>query len=244
LVKWRFLRLEGDAAFNMAVDEALLMSGVPTLRLYRFRPSAVTIGYFQKVGDSVNLDETSRLGVDVIRRVTGGGSVYHDENGEITYSVTGPLDLFPRNIQDSIRYICEGVLRAIEVFGLKADFQPVNDIILAGKKISGSAQTREGGNLLQHGTLMYDTDLETLAKVLKAPKEKLVDKGVSSIYERVTTLSIELGRRVSFDEALNSMIESFSFLGDIEEGELTEEEWKHVEHLEEKYRSRRWNFRR
>jgi len=243
-VRWRLLRLEGDAAFNMAVDEALLRSRVPTVRFYRFRPSAVTIGYFQRVESSVNLKEAERLGVPVVRRITGGGAVYHDERGELTYSVAGPLDLFPKDVRESFRYLCEGVMGVVRRFGLEPQFAGVNDVLIGGRKVSGSAQTREGGVLLQHGTIMYATDLVTLARLISPPREKLSDKGVRSVLERVTTIGRELGREIGYEEVLEAALDSFSFLGEMGEGDLTEEEWKHVEELEEKYRSRRWNFRR
>ncbi len=243
-LRWRLLRIEGDAAYNMAVDEALLRSGIPTVRLYRFRPSAVTIGYFQRVESSVNLELARRLGIQVVRRPTGGGAVYHDERGELTYSVVGPQEFFPRDVRETFRFICRGVIDTIRMFGLEPEFAGVNDILVNGRKISGSAQTREGGMLLQHGTLMYATDLEMLARLITPPREKLADKGVGSVLERVTTLERELGRGVSFEEVLEAAIDSFSFLGDLEEGSLTVEEWRLAGELEEKYRDGRWNFRR
>ncbi len=80
--------------------------------------------------------------------------------------------------------------------------------------------------------------------MITPPREKLSDKGIRSVLERVTTIGRELGREVTYEEVLEAAIDSFSFLGEMDEGELTEEEWKSVEELEEKYRSRRWNFRR
>ncbi|MCS7103602.1 MAG: lipoate--protein ligase family protein, partial [Candidatus Korarchaeum sp.] len=201
-MRWRLLLESGDAATNMAIDEALMRFGIPTVRFYRFKPSSVTIGYFQRVNSAVNLEEARKLGVKVVRRATGGGSVYHDEEGELTYSVVASESLFPKGFAESMRHICEGVVRTIRSFGLKAEFSGVNDVVVAGRKLSGSAQAREQGILLQHGTIMYATDLEKLASLLLAPKEKLSDKGVSSILERVTTISRELRRSVSFNEVL------------------------------------------
>lgn len=243
-MRWRLLFVEGDAAFNMAVDEAILISGIPTVRLYRFLPSAVTIGYFQRVKSSVNLDEARRLGVQVVRRITGGGAVYHDARGELTYSVAGPEGLFPSDIRESFRYVCEGVMGAIRRLGLEPEFSGINDILIRGRKVSGSAQTRMKGHMLQHGTLMYATDLETLAKLISPPEEKLRGKGVRSVLERVTTIEKELGRRVSYEEVKEAAIESFSTLGELDEGGLTEGELRAVEKLEGKYRDNGWNFRR
>ncbi len=242
-MRWRLLLIEGDAAFNMAVDEALMVIGTPTVRFYRFRPSAVTIGRFQRVSDSVNLEALSELGIKFVRRPTGGGSVFHDELGEITYSVAGPRELFPVSIEGSLRWIAKGVIKALDELGVKAELSGINDVVVNGRKISGSAQARTKHNLMQHGTLMYATDLEKLSKVLRAPKEKLADKGVTSIYERVTTASLVLSRRISYEEALEAMIKGFSFLGELEEGELTDSELEVVRRLVSKYESREWNFR-
>ena len=243
-MRWRLLLESGDAVLNMAIDEALMRFGMPTVRFYKFSPSAITIGYFQRVASSVNLEEVRKANVRVIRRITGGGSVYHDENGELTYSVTGGEDLFPRGVLESMKYICEGVVRAIKILGAEAEFSGINDVLISNKKVSGSAQAREGGSLLQHGTIMYATDLERLASLLWAPREKLEDKGLKSILERVTTISREINRNLSFNEVLDAAIEGFSFLGEFQEGGLSEEEWKLVDILVEKYSSDSWNFRR
>ncbi len=234
------------------MDEALLegvRKGVspPTLRLYAFTPSAVTMGRFQRAAEAVDLELADKLGVPVVRRITGGGAVYHDEFGEVTYSVTAPVDLFPGSILDSYRKICAGLVRAISSLGLEAEFVPVNDVVVGGKKISGSAQVRRGTALLQHGTLMYATDLDTLADLLRVPREKLAAHGVASIRERVTTLSIELGRQVSRAEVEEAMISGFSeALGvELEEGEPSEWELAEAERIaRERYRSPDWNFGR
>ncbi|MEM3930136.1 MAG: biotin/lipoate A/B protein ligase family protein, partial [Candidatus Korarchaeum sp.] len=174
-MRWRLLLESGDAATNMAIDEALMRFGIPTIRFYRFSPSSVTIGYFQRVSSAVNLEEAMKGGVRVVRRITGGGSVYHDERGELTYSIVAPVELFPKGFAESMRYVCEGVVRTVRAFGLDAEFSGVNDVVVAGRKLSGSAQAREQGILLQHGTIMYATDLEKLASLLIAPKERLSD---------------------------------------------------------------------
>lgn len=249
--RWRLLVGEGDAYWNMALDEALLElrrrgRSPDTVRLYVFKPSAVTIGYFQKVREAVDLEYAEAAGIPVVRRATGGGSVYHDEKGEVTYSIVTAVDKVPRDIVESYRYICRGLVYALEELGLRAEFVPVNDVVVGGKKISGSAQLRRERGILQHGTLMYATDLEVLARVLKAPREKLVARGISSIYERVTTASRELGRRVTREEAVEALRRGFERALGVElvPGSLTEEELELARELVEKYRSREWNFRR
>ncbi|PNV77415.1 MAG: lipoate--protein ligase family protein [Thermoproteota archaeon] len=242
----RLLLVSGDAAFNMALDELLLNLATeigPTIRFYGFSPSAITIGYFQRVEDAINLEEARKLGISFVRRMTGGGAVYHDENGEITYSVVLPAR---ESVLESFKRICNGVVLTLRRMGIPAEFSPINDVVVNKKKISGSAQTRRFGFLLQHGTIMYGTDLNVMEKVLLPPK-KLAQKGLSSIRDRVTTAEMELGRRISFDEILSYAIKGFSeALGDkLDEVGLEELSIKdRIREIEAKYRSREWNWMR
>lgn len=251
MTKWRLIVDEGDPYWNMALDEAMLLlkdrGKVPnTLRLYVFKPSSVSIGYFQKVNEAVDLNVLNSLRVPLVRRITGGGSVYHDERGEITYSLVANLRDFPRDILLSYKAICKGLIYALAELGLEASFLPVNDVVINCKKVSCSAQVRKPNALLQHGTLMYATDLEVLAKVLKAPKLKLSSHRISSIYERVTTVARELGYRPRKEEVIRALIRGFEGALGVEliEDEITEEERKLAVKLKLKYESRNWNFKR
>lgn len=248
---WRLIIDEGNAYWNMAVDEALLTLKdgglIPnTLRLYVFNPSAVTVGYFQRIDDSVNLEFLRANNIDLTRRITGGGSVYHDANGEITYSVTASISDISHNISESYRIICNGIIYALSEFGLKAEFAPINDVLINNKKVSGSAQSRRKNALLQHGTLMYRTNLNMLGNSLKAPKEKLITHKVTSIFERVTTISRELGREVSKEEVINALIKGFSkaLNTDFIKGQLSDREVGLAGELVSKYKSERWVFQR
>jgi len=246
------LDLDGNTAYwNMGMDEALLtlriQDRIPnTLRLYVFKPSAVTIGYFQKIEESVDVEYALSRGIDVTRRISGGGSVYHDSNGEVTYSMVLPATGVFSDVRESYEVICRGLIEALKLMGVNAVFAPVNDILVNGRKISGSAQARRMKTLLQHGTLMYGTDLDTAARVLRAPQAKLVAKGVSSIRERVITLREALSRDVSKEEVAEAMLKGFSKALNAETyiDEYREEELKLASELSLKYRSREWVFKR
>lgn len=248
---WRLIIDEGNAYRNMAIDEALLILKdrglIPnTLRLYVFNPSAVTIGYFQRINDSVNIEFIKSNNIDLTRRISGGGSVYHDVGGEVTYSVIAPITEISPNILESYRIICNGLIQAINEFGLKAEFVPINDVTVNNKKISGSAQTRRKIALLQHGTLMYNTNLNVLSESLRAPKEKLKHHKISSIFDRVTTLSIELKRRVHKDEVIHALIKGFSkaLNTDFIRGWYSDRELELANELIDKYKSNEWIFQR
>jgi len=253
--EWRVMGLDvNDAYMNMAVDEAICRlrsegRSPNTIRFYRWKPSAVSIGYFQLLEQEVDLDACRKLGVDVIRRMTGGGAVYHSYEGEVTYSVIVNQDhpKIPDDIIKSYELICSGIVMAMEKLRVKAEFKPINDIDVNGKKISGNAQTRRWGVVLQHGTILMDTDIRTMFIVLKVSKEKISDKMIKSAEERVTTIKRELGRDVGFPEVTDALKESFPKVFNVKlvEGKLTREERALAAKLrEEKYHTQDWIFKR
>lgn len=251
---WRLIDMRVEDAYTqMATDESIAYArgreGTPnTVRLYRWNPSAVSVGYFQNLRDEVDLEACRRHGVDVIRRITGGGAVFHDYDGEITYSLIAPDDnpKIPRDIISSYRLICGCVVNGLGAMGLEAEFKPINDIITGGRKISGNAQTRRYGVVLQHGTVLVDCDVRKIFTVLKVSDTKISDKMIKAAEERVTSIRRELGRDVSFDEVRRALISGFEETLDIhlEPGELTAYEDELVEKLRERYLSREWIFKR
>src|SRR5271157_312172 len=170
-MKWRIIELEGhDAYFNMAADEAICEAvaskkALPTIRFYTWGPSAVSIGHFQSMHDEVDVAKCKRRGIDYVRRKTGGGAVYHDEYGELTYSIIAQQELFPKGIIESYKVVCGWVVNALSTLGIDAKFAPINDIIVDGKKISGNAQSRNKGMLIQHGTILHSLNMENMFSV-------------------------------------------------------------------------------
>ncbi len=248
-MKWRFIPTQTyPAKINMAIDEVILEkiaqgASPPTVRFYRWRPSAVSIGRFQRIREVVDIDKCRKLGIDVVRRITGGGAVYHDYNGEITYSVLAPEELLPRDITKSYREICGWIARSLETLGIESSFQPINDIIVDGKKISGNAQTRRKGVVLQHGTILYDLNLEVMFSVLRISQEKISDKLIKKIEERVTSITRIVD--VDYSEVVKALWEGFSYGKDVYRGELNEKEISRAEELaEKKYSNEEWTFLR
>jgi lipoate---protein ligase len=229
-----------SAAFNMAIDEALIenTAEAPVLRIYGWRPAAVSIGYFQSIKDEVELEKCSEIGVDVVRRLTGGGAVLHEF--ELTYSFI--TKQYPHNIMESYRWICEAIVMSINRLGFDASFVPLNDIVVNGKKVSGSAQTRRKGVLLQHGTLLLGVDIDKMFSILKVPSEKVRDKIIKDVKERVTSIA-----GTTFDEMASSLKTSFAtkFDAELVSERLSSEEVNRAKWLaERKYSSKEWNFRR
>ncbi len=248
-MKWRVIPVtERTGAMNMALDEAVAEAvrageSAPTIRFYSWNPSCVSIGYFQSIEEEVNLPECEARGVDVVRRITGGGAVYHDRQGEITYSVIAPQEMFPAGIIDSYKAICGLIIGGLSELGVQAEFKPINDIIAGGKKISGNAQTRRGGVLQQHGTVLYDLDVATMFTVLKVTKEKISDKLIASVEERVTSLKKVCG--ASREQCYGAMMNGFTAGKEWSQGDFSPKEMERAVQLaKEKYSSREWNFQR
>ncbi len=247
-MKWRIVPITVyDAYMNMAIDEALSESvskgAPPTIRFYKWMPSAVSIGYFQSMNDVVDVESCERQKVDIVRRRTGGGAVYHWDDGEITYSIAAPLGVFSKNIIESYKEICGYVIKGLKNLGIRAEFAPINDIIADGKKISGNAQTRRNGVLLQHGTILHNVDVHTMFTLLKVPDEKIRDKMIQNVKERVTC--INNFRKANFDETYHALLKGFSEGKEYEEKELSEEELERaIELAGSRYSDKEWNFMR
>lgn len=241
--------LEGDGAYQMAVDEAIMHSvsedkGENTFRLYRFKPSCISIGYFQSTEQEVDLDRCREHSIECVRRITGGGAVFHDYTGEITYSIVLREEDFRYSIEASYEKICSCLVKTLEYFGLEGEFSPINDVLAGGKKISGSAQTRKNGVILQHGTFMYATDLAVLFSVLKIPTEKIRDKLLESAEERVITLKKALNRKIDVESVIKALEAGFSTRFVLEQGSINEYEQSLLPDLQKKYMSDEWIFRR
>lgn len=212
-------------AMAMALDDALLEarstgSIEDCMRFFQFCPSAVTIGRFQSLNREVDVHACRREGVDIVRRPTGGGTVFHHDCGELTFSVVMGQTPKTRTIAGAFEHICAGVVHGLHELGVKAVFSPVNDILIAGKKISGSAQARRKDALLVHGTVMYATSLSSLARFLTVSSTKLKSKGVSSVEKRVTTLELE-SAPCDLDTVMDAMNRGFaSQLGALEERDI------------------------
>ncbi|MFP4170410.1 MAG: biotin/lipoate A/B protein ligase family protein [Methanomassiliicoccales archaeon] len=248
-MRWRVISFARRTAYeNMAIDEAVgeaITRGgsPPTIRFYGWDPSAVSIGCFQSMEEEVDLESCRALGVDRVRRRTGAGAVYHDREGEITYSVLCPLDMIQEDISLSYRRVCGWLIDGLGRLGMEAEFRPINDILVQGKKISGSAQTRRGGVFLQHGTLLYDLDLRRMFSVLKVGMAKISDKGIARFQDRVTSVREQVD--ASREEVMEALVQGFTAGKEWEYGDLYPlEERRMKELVEERYSRDEWNLSR
>ena len=200
--KWRLITdPPSRGSWNMAADYALLMSvsegmSPPVLRFYSWVRPAITIGYFQNPETEADLAACRSLGIDVIRRATGGGAVFHER--ELTYSMVFPADhpFAGKDPLDSYSRNLVPFITALSSFGLDAKHAPVNDIHIGKRKVSGNAQIRRKGAVLQHGTILLDIDRDKAFRCLTVPAEKVERKGLTDPKQRVTSLREHLGERV------------------------------------------------
>jgi len=254
---WRLLKLEAYNAFmNMAIDEAVLKARIKnlvpnTLRFYRWKPSAVSIGRFQKIENEVQLDNCRKHGVDFVRRITGGGTVYHDAEGEITYSVAAnKKDLKATDITAVYAKIYSGLAEALKILGIEADFYKGDvrncpNLMVKDRKISGSSQSHKQGIVLQHGTLLVDVDLEKMFTFLRVPWAKTCMEVVNVAKGKITSIKKELERDISTEEVKKVLIQGFQKIlnARLVEGELTPFEGELATKLcKEKYAADEWNF--
>ncbi|MGW5447004.1 lipoyl protein ligase domain-containing protein [Streptomyces asiaticus] len=240
-----------DPALHMALDEVLtdeVAAGrrPPTLRVWEWGRPAVIIGSFQSLRNEVDPAGAARHGVTVVRRISGGGAMFVEAENTITYSLSVPASLVSGlSFADSYAYLDDWVLTALGDMGVKAWYQPLNDIASAAGKIAGAAQKRLAsgdGAVLHHVTMAYDIDADKMLDVLRIGKEKLSDKGTESAKKRVDPLRRQTG--LPRAEVIDRMLASFRARYGLTEGHVTDEEMARAEELAHaKYGNEEWTAR-
>ncbi|WP_368503840.1 biotin/lipoate A/B protein ligase family protein [Alkalihalophilus sp. As8PL] len=273
---WRFIDSGNcSPAYNMALDEALLewhSKGKipPTIRFYGWAPATLSIGYFQKVEKEVNMEAVKRYGLGFVRRPTGGRGVLHDQ--ELTYSVivSEKHPEMPATVTEAYRVISEGILEGFKKVGLDAYFAvPRTDeekkalknprsavcfdapswyeLVVEGRKVAGSAQTRQKGVILQHGSIILDIDEDKLFdlfnytsdRVRERMQKNFKNKAVAINALRETPLTMDEAKQAfhyGFEKGLNITLEPYT---------LTAEEDAEVwEIAKTRYEQDSWNYRK
>jgi lipoate---protein ligase len=246
---WRLLDTPPmTAAENMALDDTLVtLKGrgktPDTIRFLQFSPRAVLTGYHQSVDQEVRKAYCRSEGIDINRRITGGGAIFFDES-QLGWEIICDKAFFKLKIPNLnlFKSLCDPVIIALKTLGIKAAFRPRNDIEVNGRKISGTGGTESEGAFLFQGTLLTDFDADTMLKSLKIPVEKLKAKEIDSVKERVTCLKRELGRTPPLEEIKAALCAGFETgLGiALKPAGLTESEKRFFEKRLAHYRSRDW----
>lgn len=216
----------------------------PTLRIWEWNEPAVVIGSFQSVKNEVDLATAAKYGIDVVRRISGGGAMFMEAGGIITWSLYVPGDLVQGlTFADSYAFLDEWAIVALSSLGIKASYVPLNDITSPAGKIGGAAQKRLGnGAVLHHVTMSYDMDRERMVEVLRIGREKMSDKGTTSAVKRVDPLKAQTG--LSRDAIIEAMIATFTALYGSTLDEVTPDELAQAEQLvADKFSTEAWLHR-
>ena len=224
-----------SAAVNVALDEVLADqvgggSGPPAVRFWRWAEPAVIIGRTQSLANEVDTVAAAAAGVKIVRRMTGGGAMFLQPHGAITYSLYLPAAAADGLTVRESYEVCEAwVVAGLRSFGVDAHHVPINDIACAEGKIGGAAQARRRGVVLHHTTLAYDMDPGDMVRVLRIGREKLRDRGTASAAKRVSPLVRQTG--LSRETIVGKLLAHFvaTFGGTV--GELTAAEVRAAEAL-------------
>lgn len=228
-----------DPYFNLASEEYLLKQKDGYYFYIWINSPAVIVGTNQNAIQEVNLSYTEENGIKVIRRLTGGGAVYHDLNN-VCYTVIAPYDVQENNYEK----FTAPVIEYLNSLGVNATFSGRNDITVDGKKISGNAQTVHKDRIMHHGTVLFDTDFTVLEKALNPSKLKMESKGIKSVRARVTNVSDIIGKGKMTVAEFKKGLEQ-TFLNFCEKYEFTKDDILSIEKLvDEKYSRYEWNIGR
>jgi lipoate-protein ligase A len=234
---------------HLALDEVLTTEvgegrRGPTLRIWEWDEPAVVIGSFQSVKNEVDPVNAEKYGVQVVRRITGGGAMFMEAGSVVTYSIYAPADLVQgMSFADSYAFLDEWAIIALKSLGIDASYVPLNDITSPKGKIGGAAQKRLGsGAVLHHVTMSYDMDGQKMTEVLRIGREKISDKGITSAAKRVDPLRSQTG--LSRAEIIEQMKLTFRSLYGATDGDLTDAEYAEAERLvESKFDTEEWLYR-
>lgn len=272
---WNFINTGSkNPYYNMAMDEALLnfvSRGEidPVIRFYTWNPATLSIGYFQRLQKEIDIDKVKEKGYGLVRRQTGGRGVLHDK--ELIYSVIVPESHpnMPSTVTEAYKIISQGLLEGFKNLGFETYFaiprskeerdklkQPRSsvcfdapswyELVVEGRKIAGSAQTRQKGVILQHGSILQDIDIDDLFDMFKFKNERLKAKMKENFVQKAVAINDISNQHITLNEMENAFEAGFKkgLNIDFKPLELTEKQLEEVQELEDKYRSEAWMYRK
>ncbi|MFC3900805.1 lipoate--protein ligase family protein [Aliicoccus persicus] len=273
--KWVYLNSgKQDAFYNMAVDELLMEKHrngqiPPVIRLYEWQVPSLSLGYFQKVKKEIDTEKVEEYGYQMVRRLTGGRGVLHDK--ELTYSivVSESHPRMPHSVSESYRIISSGLLEGFKNLGLDAYFSVPDteekrksltnirssvcfdtpswyELVVEGKKIAGSAQTRQNGVIMQHGSILLDVDVDHLFDMFNYTNQRFKEKMKSQFKEVAVAINDISEKKFTVENLYPAFKLGFEKGLEIETEPLvlTESDDKRIQMLIEKYKSEEWMYRK
>ena len=229
-----------DCYFNLALEECVLTAFDPEqsyLLLWR-NDNTIVVGKHQNTAEEINAAYVKANGIRVVRRMSGGGAVYHDL-GNLNYTLIQPRQ---QNAAFDFQAFAAPVVCALAAMGVPAEYNGRNDLTVDGKKFSGSAQYVSGSKVLHHGTLLFSSNLDVVADALQVREEKLASHAVKSVRSRVTNLAPYLPASMTI-ETFQAALLAHLFPQGVVSRTLTAAELTHVQRLrEQKYAAWEWNY--
>ncbi|MFS0885913.1 biotin/lipoate A/B protein ligase family protein [Aeromicrobium sp. 179-A 4D2 NHS] len=238
-----------DPAMHVALDEIIgreVAAGTrpPTLRIWDWDSPLVVMGSFQSYVNEIDPEGAAKHGINVVRRVSGGGAMFMEPGNCITYSLVVPQSLVEGlSFERSYSFLDDWIIEALGEVGVKAHFVPLNDIASEKGKIGGAAQKRfAAGSVLHHVTMAYDIDADKMTEVLRIGREKMSDKGTRSANKRVDPMRSQTG--MTRDAIIESFLQTFRRRYATQEADYSEAELTEAKRLvDEKFSTREWTHR-
>ncbi len=230
-----------DPAFNLALEQYVFdeLSENDDIFLLWQNDNAIIIGKNQNTYLEINTDYVKQNKIRVVRRLSGGGAVYHDL-GNLNFTFI----MREKEKQFDFSKFCRPVVTALKKLGVTAEINGRNDMVIDGKKFSGNAQYFKNGKIMHHGTLMYDSNLEVVSNALNVSQEKMITKGVKSIKSHVTNIRPYMeNKNIPIREFKKLLVEHMFEETNLTEYHLTEEDFSRVQEIANAiYETWEWNY--
>lgn len=231
-----------DPRINLAIEEYALknLDIEETYLLFYINEPSIIIGKNQNTVEEIDTEYVENNGIHVVRRLSGGGAVYHDL-GNLNFSFITKDD---GESFHNFQKFTEPVAEALQKLGVNAELSGRNDLMAEGRKISGNAQFSTKGRMFSHGTLLFDSEIESVVSALKVKKDKIESKGIKSIRSRVANISEFLDKKITIQEFRTLLLKNiFGDLDEIAEYRLTNDDWEKIHQLsKERYQNWDWNY--
>lgn len=231
-----------DPRINLAIEEYALkhLNIDETYLLFYINRPSIIIGRNQNTIEEINSDYVDEKGITVVRRLSGGGAVYHDlGNLNFSFITKDDGDSF-----HNFKKFTQPVVETLEKLGIHAELSGRNDILAEGKKISGNAMFSTKGRMFSHGTLLFQSEMDHIVSALKVKKDKIESKGIKSIRSRVGNIADFLKEPMSVEEFRSFLLQNiFKDTGKVTEYVLTETDWEKIQEIsEDRYQNWEWNY--
>lgn len=230
-----------DPRINLAIEEYALknLNIDNTYLLFYINEPSIIIGKNQNTIEEINTEYVEGNGIHVVRRLSGGGAVYHDL-GNLNFSFITKDD---GESFHNFRKFTAPVVEALQSLGVNAELSGRNDLLAEGRKISGNAQFSTKGRMFSHGTLLFDSEMDHIVSALKVKKDKIESKGIKSVRSRVANIKEFLTEDITIEQFRQLLLKAIFKSDDIPEYKLTEEDWEKINEISKaRYQSWDWNY--